>query len=315
MTAQPDPFAALGLPARPDLSDEQVRAAWRAIAAATHPDRPGGGNPAAYAAASAAYATLRTAWGRSEAYADLMAATAPSAIRRARAGPARPGAHAARTLLLVPARIRHGRPWHLALRILAAVILAVIAARSGAGGPAAAGVISRAGGVGRAYRAGGSRPAPGTVSTAVVPGVRAMGRGGWFFNHLAWAGPLRAGGQAELKAARRNARPPHRARVWPPALPPHARTPVKQPPAAPVRTMAGHHPVNPFPRPGMRTCPGITRTPADSKTAGRKRVRSWNRNQEKARENRKNTPGIYRPIFHGEPFTAIIGMEWKTSAG
>ncbi len=44
----PDPFAALGLPARPDLADEQVRAAWRTVAAATHPDRPGGGNPASY---------------------------------------------------------------------------------------------------------------------------------------------------------------------------------------------------------------------------------------------------------------------------
>ena len=138
MTAQPDPFAALGLPARPDLSDEQVRAAWRAVASATHPDRPGG-NPAAYAAASAAYAALRTAWGRSEAYADLMAA-APSAGRRARTGPARPGTGAAYAARLVPSRIRHGRPWHLVLRILAAAILAVTAARSGAGGPAAAGV-------------------------------------------------------------------------------------------------------------------------------------------------------------------------------
>ncbi len=137
-----DPFAALGLPARPDLSDDQVRAAWRKVAAATHPDRPDGGNPAVYAAASAAYAALRTAWGRSEAYADLMAAAPPSAIRRAKAAPGRPGAHAARALSLVPARIRHGRPWHLALRLLAAAVLAVIAARSGAGGPAAAGVIT-----------------------------------------------------------------------------------------------------------------------------------------------------------------------------
>jgi curved DNA-binding protein CbpA len=60
MTSSPDPFTALGLPARPDLSDEQVRAAWRAIATATHPDRPGGGDPARYSAASAAYAILRT---------------------------------------------------------------------------------------------------------------------------------------------------------------------------------------------------------------------------------------------------------------
>jgi hypothetical protein len=134
-----DPFAALGLPARPDLSDEQVRAAWRTVAAAAHPDRPGGGNPAAYAVASAAYAALRTPWGRSEAYADLMA-SGPHAARKARAGPDRPGAQAARALLLIPARIRHGRPLRLTARILAAVILAVIAAESGAGGPAAAGV-------------------------------------------------------------------------------------------------------------------------------------------------------------------------------
>ena len=68
----PDPFEALGLPARPDLPDEQVRAAWRAIAAATHPDRADGGDLARYTAASAAYAELRTPWGRSEAYADLL---------------------------------------------------------------------------------------------------------------------------------------------------------------------------------------------------------------------------------------------------
>jgi curved DNA-binding protein CbpA len=35
-----NPFAVLGLPERPDLDDETVRAAWRPIAAATHPDRP-----------------------------------------------------------------------------------------------------------------------------------------------------------------------------------------------------------------------------------------------------------------------------------
>ena len=136
----PDPFAALGLPARPDLTDEQVRAAWRTVAAATHPDRPGGGNPALYAAASAAYAALRTPWGRSEAYADLMASGPPPAARRARPGPARPGTRTARALLLIPARIRHGRPLRLALRVLAAVLLALVAAESGAGGPAAAGV-------------------------------------------------------------------------------------------------------------------------------------------------------------------------------
>src|SRR3954447_15995283 len=66
-----NPFEALGLPTRPDLTDEQVPGAWRAIAAATHPDRPDGGDLARYTAASAAYAELRTPWSRSEAYADL----------------------------------------------------------------------------------------------------------------------------------------------------------------------------------------------------------------------------------------------------
>jgi hypothetical protein len=138
----PDPFAALGLPARPDLTDEQIRAAWRTVAAATHPDRPGGGNPAKYAAASAAYAALRTSWGRSEAYADLIASRRSSASRKARVLPAAPGARAARALQLVPARIWHGRPGRLALRVVAAAFLAGIAARSGAGAPAAAGVIT-----------------------------------------------------------------------------------------------------------------------------------------------------------------------------
>ena len=128
----------------------------------------------------------------------------------------------------------------------------------------------RPSGVGRADRAGGSRPATGTVSMAVVPGVRVQGRGGWFFNHLAWAGPLRAGGQAELKAARRNARPPQRARVWPPALPPHARTPVKQPPAAPVLKPVPHNPAKPPQRPGEMVTDGIHARHAGSESAGRR---------------------------------------------
>src|SRR6202046_3517872 len=68
----PDPFAALDLPARPDLDDEQIRAAWRSIAAATHPDRPDGGDLARYTAASAAFAQLRTPWARSEPCPDLI---------------------------------------------------------------------------------------------------------------------------------------------------------------------------------------------------------------------------------------------------
>jgi hypothetical protein len=80
-----DPFLVLGLPARADLTDEDVRAAWRRIAAATHPDREDGGDPARYGAAAAAYAMLRTAFGRGEALADRAA----SPLTRPRAGLAR----------------------------------------------------------------------------------------------------------------------------------------------------------------------------------------------------------------------------------
>jgi curved DNA-binding protein CbpA len=66
-----DPFAVLGLAARGDLTDEDVRAAWRRIAAATHPDRDDGGAPDTFGAAAAAYDALRTSFGRGEALADL----------------------------------------------------------------------------------------------------------------------------------------------------------------------------------------------------------------------------------------------------
>jgi curved DNA-binding protein CbpA len=66
-----NPFAALGLAARPDLTDDDVRGAWRRIAAATHPDRADGGDPGRFALAAAAYTVLRTRSGRGEALADL----------------------------------------------------------------------------------------------------------------------------------------------------------------------------------------------------------------------------------------------------
>jgi hypothetical protein len=136
MTA--DPFTVLGLPADPSLTDEQVRAAWRNIATATHPDRPGGGDPARYAAAQAAYAVLRTGWGRSEAYADLMAQAPPVARPPGRL----PAWRVLRPVALFPARIRHGRPARLLLRVLAAVTLAVATMHAGADGPATAAVVT-----------------------------------------------------------------------------------------------------------------------------------------------------------------------------
>jgi curved DNA-binding protein CbpA len=137
------PFAALGLPPRADLTDDDVRAAWRRIAAATHPDRADGGDPGRFAVAAAAYTVLRTRSGRGEALADLAdLSPAPHPPRRpasrppaapSRADPParpyvppatwrmRPGA--ARLL----SRIRRGRPARLALRVLIAATLSAVA--------------------------------------------------------------------------------------------------------------------------------------------------------------------------------------------
>jgi hypothetical protein len=131
----PDPFAVLGLPARPDLPDEQVRAAWRAIAAATHPDRADGGDLARYTAASAAYAELRTGWGRSEAYADLTEragladgpVTAPlPAVPAAGPPPGIGPRHPLAAVREFPARIRQGRPRRLLIRAAIAAALALV---------------------------------------------------------------------------------------------------------------------------------------------------------------------------------------------
>jgi hypothetical protein len=136
-----NPFTALGLPADPGLTDEQVRAAWRTIAAATHPDRPDGGNPARYAAASAAYGQLRTAWGRSEAYGDL-ATDQPYVPAPATQFPRAPRAGIVRAALLLPARIRHGRPVRLLLRAIVAALLSLLVLRLVPGQPSGPAVVT-----------------------------------------------------------------------------------------------------------------------------------------------------------------------------
>ncbi len=144
------PFAALGLPARPGLTDDEVRAAWRRVAAVTHPDRADGGDPDRFAVAAAAYTALRTRSGRGEALADLTARPRRS-VRPAgpvvtrnrrdssgfrpqpraphRAAPVRrhTGQLLGRVALLD--RIRRGRPAMLALRVL---IVAAVAGASAA---------------------------------------------------------------------------------------------------------------------------------------------------------------------------------------
>jgi hypothetical protein len=115
-----DPFRALGLPPEADLSDDDVRAAWRRIAAATHPDRDDGGDPARFGAAAAAYATLRTSYGRGEAVADFSA---------------RPGGSAARV---------RGRPGLLAIRVLLALAVCAGAFVIAGWAPASIGILAGA---------------------------------------------------------------------------------------------------------------------------------------------------------------------------
>ncbi len=110
-----DPFAVLGLDPRGELTDDEVRAVWRRIAAATHPDRADGGDPERFAAAAAAYTDLRTGYGRGEARAALTQARGP-----------------------LPGR---GLPLRLALRVVAAaggVAAAALLAGPGPAGPALA---------------------------------------------------------------------------------------------------------------------------------------------------------------------------------
>jgi hypothetical protein len=124
-TRKDDPFATLGLPTRANLSDDDVRAAWRRIAAATHPDRDDGGSPERYAAAAAAYATLRTPFGRGEARADM--AEPP-------ATPGRSGVLAGRSLL---AR----RSLRLAGRLLVAAVVVAFAFAAAGWSPGTVGVL------------------------------------------------------------------------------------------------------------------------------------------------------------------------------
>jgi curved DNA-binding protein CbpA len=170
---RPDPFAALGLPAAPGLTDDDVRAAWRRVAAASHPDRADGGDPERFAAAAAAYTALRTPFGRGEALADLRAATrrrgsprvtvplprvalprglraaAASALTRpahrwrARAGRG-PASRAGPALGRLTARVRRGRPLRLILRAGFAAAVGTVAALSTGSAPATPALITGA---------------------------------------------------------------------------------------------------------------------------------------------------------------------------
>ena len=112
-----DPFEVLGLDAAAPLTDDDVRAEWRRIAMASHPDRADGGDPKHFALAAAAYTELRTNDGRREARAARPAGERP--LRR----------------------VLYWRPVRIAARIAtaaAAAAIAVLVARHGPAGPALA---------------------------------------------------------------------------------------------------------------------------------------------------------------------------------
>ena len=148
MSTHTNPFETLGLPARQDLTDAQVDAAWRAIAAATHPDRADGGDLARYTQACAAFAELRTGWSRSEAWADVLEQAWAAGYDgldddgQPRTDPLPPAQFSPETgvnpgtglprcdpvavLTGLPSRIRCGRPLRLLLRGLAAAALSLL---------------------------------------------------------------------------------------------------------------------------------------------------------------------------------------------
>lgn len=160
-----NPFRALGLDPDQGLTDDDVRAAWHRVAAATHPDRPDGGDRAAFSAAAAAYSTLRTPFGRGEARADLSARNGRPGRRAGAAWTARAGRWAG--------RLRGGRPARLALLVAGAAGVAVLAVAVDGWAPASLGLI--AGAVTWVLRGGrrylGARPGRGSAPPAARNGV------------------------------------------------------------------------------------------------------------------------------------------------
>jgi curved DNA-binding protein CbpA len=133
----------LGLAPRPDLTDDDVRAAWRRVAAASHPDRADGGDPAAFAEAAAAYTALRTAFGRGEALADRRAARAGETGAGLGVLSSLSDDHAGAAARLA-GRIRRGRPFRLALRVAVAAGASVTAVAAAGASPAAPALVTGA---------------------------------------------------------------------------------------------------------------------------------------------------------------------------
>ena len=135
------PFRILGLTESTDLTDDDIRAAWRRVAAATHPDRADGGDPAAFAEAAAAYTALRTASGRGEALAASLEPTnghIPDHHVSSRQS------WLARSAVTLGSRIRHGRPLRLAIRLLGAAAVSALGVAGVGWQPASAAVMTGA---------------------------------------------------------------------------------------------------------------------------------------------------------------------------
>ncbi|HXZ65304.1 MAG TPA: J domain-containing protein [Streptosporangiaceae bacterium] len=135
------PFDILGLDAGGAVTDDDVRSAWRRLAAATHPDRADGGDPVAFAAAAAAYTALRTAAARREVRADIR----DQANGRPPGHPVpRQQVPLRRRTARTAQRIAHGRPARLATRLLVTGGVGALAVTAVGWQPASAAVITGA---------------------------------------------------------------------------------------------------------------------------------------------------------------------------
>lgn len=135
------PFDLLGLAASTEVTDDDVRSAWRRVAAATHPDRADGGDPVAFAAAAAAYTQLRTGAARADALADLRDPRrdrVPAGSVPDRNNPL------TRFAARVSWRVAHGRPMRLAVRLLAAAAASLVAVAAVGWQPASAAAVTGA---------------------------------------------------------------------------------------------------------------------------------------------------------------------------
>jgi DnaJ domain len=121
------PFDLLGLTASDRLSDNDIRAAWRRIATATHPDRADGGDPEVFAEAAAAYTALRTAAARSEVLAELRGPAGGRVAMQPVPGMKGP---LAKIRQLLAAHVGQGRPLRLAARLITAAAASALAVAS-----------------------------------------------------------------------------------------------------------------------------------------------------------------------------------------